>query len=177
MTLHQLLEEKYNQYNNPSFIESDPISIPHRFTKKEDIEISAFLTSILAFGKREIIINKANNFMQRMDNQPFNYVMNDDYSSMKGFVHRTINDIDIIYYLNSLKEIYKNGGLEKLFSNNIEKSLIDFWNIFFSLDHEKRSERHISKIENGSAAKRLNLFLNINRSTNEQNNLNVRSHR
>ena len=76
-----------------------------------------------------------------------------------------------------LKEIYKNGGLEKLFSNNIEKSLIDFWNIFFSLDHEKRSERHISKIENGSAAKRLNLFLNINRSTNEQNNLNVRSHR
>lgn len=153
------LDEAYFFNNNIEFIKKDPIQIPHKFIKKEDIEISAFLTSILAFGKREIIIKKSNDFLQRMNNQPFEYVMKGDFSNMKGFVHRTINDIDMIYYLTSLREIYKNGGLEKLFSNNIEKSLIDFWNIFFSLDHEKRSERHISKIENGSAAKRLNLFL------------------
>jgi uncharacterized protein (TIGR02757 family) len=137
----------------------DPIQIPNRFSKKEDIEISGFLTSILAFGKREIIINKANNLMQRMDNEPYKYVTNGDFSDMKGFVHRTINDVDVIYYLKSLKEIYKNGGLEKLFSDDIEGSLIEFWKVFFTLEHKKRSERHISNIENKSAGKRLNLFL------------------
>lgn len=153
------LDEAYLFNNNIEFIKKDPIQIPHKFTKKEDIEISAFITSILAFGKREIIIKKSNDFIQRMNNQPFEYLMKGNFSNMKGFVHRTINDIDMIYYLTSLREIYKNGGIERLFSNNIEKSLIDFWNIFFSLEHEKRSERHISRIENGSAAKRLNLFL------------------
>jgi len=78
---------------------------------------------------------------------------------MKGFVHRTINDVDFIFYLTSLKRIYDNGGLEKLFSNDVEQSLIDFWKIFFDLSHEKRSERHISNIQKGSAGKRLNLFL------------------
>ena len=159
MNLKDKLEEAYHLNNSIEFVKKDPIQIPHKFSKKEDIEISGFLTSILAFGKREIIINKANDLMQRMDNQPYKYIMNGDFSNMKGFVHRTINDIDIIYYLNSLKEIYKNGGLEKLFSDDIEASLIHFWTVFFGLEHEKRSERHISNIANKSAGKRLNLFL------------------
>ena len=159
MTLKDKLEQAYNINNSIEFIKKDPIQIPHKFSKKEDIEISGFLTSILAFGKREIIINKANNLMQRMDNEPYNYLLNGDYSNMKGFVHRTINDVDIIYYLKSLREIYKNGGLEKLFSDDIERSLIDFWTLFFGLEHEKRSERHISNIKNKSAGKRLNFFL------------------
>jgi uncharacterized protein (TIGR02757 family) len=157
--LKNKLDEDYNLNNSVEFIEKDPIQISHKFTNKEDIEISGFLTSTLAFGKRQIIINKANNLMKRMNNQPFEYLMNGDYSNMKGFVHRTINDVDIIYYLTSLNNIYKNGGLEKLFSNNVEKSLIEFWKVFFDLKHEKRSERHISNIKNGSAGKRLNLFL------------------
>ena len=153
------LEDAYQLNNSLEFIKKDPIQIPHKFSNKEDIEISGFLTSILAFGKREIIINKSNDFLKRMDNQPYNYVMEGDYSSMKGFVHRTINDVDFIYYLRSLREIYKNGGLEKLFSDDIETSLIDFWKVFFALEHEKRSERHISNIEKKSAGKRLNFFL------------------
>jgi len=159
MNLKNKLEKIYELNNTIEFIKKDPIQIPHKFSKKEDIEISGFLTSALAFGKREIIINKANDIIQRMDNQPYEYLMNVDYSNMKGFVHRTINDADIIYYLMSLKEIYKNGGLEKLFSDDIENSLTHFWTLFFGLEHEKRSERHISNIKNKSAGKRLNLFL------------------
>lgn len=158
-TIKDKLELTYLQNNTTEFIKNDPVQIPHKFTKKEDIEISAFLTSILAFGKREIIIKKCEDFLKRMNNQPYNYLMNGDYSSMVGFKHRTINDIDFIYYLKSLKNIYQNGGLERLFNNSIEKSLIDFWQIFFDLSHEKRSERHISNIKKGSAGKRLNLFL------------------
>jgi len=158
-SLKDKLDEAYKLNNSVEFIKKDPIQIPHKFTKKEDIEISGFLTSILAFGKRQIIINKANDLMKRMNDQPFNYLMSDDYSSMKGFVHRTINDVDITYYLTSLNHIYQNGGLEKLFSNNVEESLIEFWKVFFDSRHEKRSERHISNIDKGSAGKRLNLFL------------------
>jgi uncharacterized protein (TIGR02757 family) len=159
MNLKNKLDIAYQLNNSIDFIKKDPIQIPHQFTKKEDIEISAFLTSILAFGKREIIINKANDIIFRMNMQPYNYVIEGNFSNMKGFVHRTINDVDIIYYLKSLNKIYKNGGLEQLFSNNIENSLIEFWKIFFDLQHEKRSERHISNISKGSAGKRLNLFL------------------
>lgn len=157
--MKEKLEKTYKLNNSIEFVKKDPVQIPHRFSKKEDIEISGFLASILAFGKREIIINKCNDFLKRMDNKPFEYIMKGDYSSMKGFVHRTINDVDFIYYLTSLREIYKNDGLEKLFSDNIESSLIQFWQVFFSLEHEKRSERHISNIANKSAGKRLNLFL------------------
>lgn len=159
MEIKNRLEKAYVINNNIDFVKKDPIQIPHKFSRKEDIEVSAFLTSVLAFGKREIIIKKSEDFIKRMNNEPYKYLMNEDYSSMKGFVHRTINDSDFIYYLQSLNQIYKNGGLEKLFSNDIEKSLKDFWKIFFSLPHEKRAERHISNIENGSAAKRLNFFL------------------
>lgn len=158
-SLKDNIEEVYNLNNSEEFIKKDPIQVPHKFTRKEDIEISAFLTSILAFGKREIIINKANNLMERMYNEPFNYVMNGDYSRITGFVHRTINDIDIIYYLTSLREIYEKSNLENWFTNDIEKSLTYFWKLFFLLKHEKRSERHISNIAKGSAGKRLNLFL------------------
>jgi uncharacterized protein (TIGR02757 family) len=157
--MKEILEKAYVKNNTKDFIKKDPIQIPHLFSKKEDIEISGFLAATLAFGKREIIIKKCYDFLNRMNNQPYEYVMKDDYSSMKGFVHRTINDVDFIYYLKSLREIYKNGGLEKLFSDDIELSLIDFWKVFFALEHEKRSERHISNIEKKSAAKRLNLFL------------------
>lgn len=160
MNLKNKLEEAYNLNNSIEFVKKDPIQIPHRFSKKEDIEISGFLTSILAFGKREIIINKANDLMQRMDNQPYKYVMNGDFSNIKGFVHRTINDVDMTYYLTVLNDIYKNGrSLRHLFSDDIETSLIQFWKVFFSLEHEKRSERHISNIEKKSAGKRLNFFL------------------
>lgn len=159
MNLKNILEEAYKQNNNIEFILKDPIQIPHKFSKKEDIEISAFLTSILAFGRRDIIIKKSNEFIKRMNYEPFKYLINNDYSNMKGFVHRTIKDEDFIYYLKSLRYIYNNGGLESYFSNNIETSLINFWKLFFSSEHEKRAERHISNIENGSAGKRLNLFL------------------
>lgn len=47
------------KYNCPDFIKKDPVFIPHQFNKRQDIEISAFLTAILSWGKREIIINKS----------------------------------------------------------------------------------------------------------------------
>lgn len=158
--LKDLLEENYFKNNNIHFVENDPISIPHKFTRKEDIEISGFLTSILSYGKRNIIISKAEDLMNKMNNLPYEYILNGNFDNIVNFKHRTIQNLDIIYYMTILNQIYlEHGGLENLFDNNIKKSLISFWKIFFSMKHEKRSEKHISNIENGSAGKRLNMFL------------------
>jgi len=158
--IKEQLEESYKINNNKLFIENDPISIPHRFECFYDIEISAFLTSIISFGRRDIIINKSNSLMELMNNEPHNYILYGDFNNLKGFKHRTIKDIDMIYYMKSLRYIYLNySGLETFFTNDIKNSLIRFWKIFFSLEHEQRSEKHLSNVENNSAAKRLNMFL------------------
>ncbi len=166
--LKEFLDEKATFYNRPNFIEHDPIQIPHRFSEKEDIEISAFLVATLAWGNRKGIINSGNRLMQIMGNSPFDFIM--DFSEKKtdnlsGFVHRTFNETDLLYFLKSLQNLYKNyGGLEAVFFNYSEKNTLQpgihhFKKEFFSLPHEPRSQKHISDPLKNSAAKRINMFL------------------
>jgi len=165
--LKEYLDFKSDQYNNPNFIESDPIQIPHRFKIKEDIEISAFLASTIAWGNRKMIINSANKMMDAMGNNPFDFVMNatdDQIESVENIVHRTFNTEDFKYFIKSLQNIYSNhGGLEKVFSNNTSVSLqnriSEFKKIFFELDHPLRTTKHISDPLKGSSSKRLNMYL------------------
>jgi uncharacterized protein (TIGR02757 family) len=166
--LHNFLEEKHDQYNRPEFIESDPISIPHQFTKKEDIEISAFLAATIAWGNRKMIIRNANRLMDLMDRVPYDFIQNftdDDLRVFKNFVHRTFNGIDLVYFLKSLRNIYRNhGGLETIFSyqgstESMKEVFISFHNLFFELEHQDRSRKHIANPGKNSAAKRINMFL------------------
>jgi uncharacterized protein (TIGR02757 family) len=116
----ELLDEKYFQFNNSSFIETDPISIPHQFSKKEDIEIAALLVATIAWGQRTSIINNGNKLMRLMNDEPYEFIMNfskKDATRFESFVHRTFNSVDCVFFLNSLKNIYtKHGGLENAFS-------------------------------------------------------------
>ena len=164
-----LLEENHRKYNCVKFIETDPIQIPHRFSRKEDIEISAFLTSIIAWGLRSIIIKNSNRLMQLMDNSPYDFIINSNESDLKtfnNFKHRTFNEIDCIYFIHSLKNIYKNhAGLQEVFfskykeNNRIDEAIINFRNIFFELPHLNRTEKHIGNISKKSAVKKINMFL------------------
>ena len=118
--LKEFLDEKVLEYNQPKFIESDPIQIPHQFTLKEDIEISGFLTSTIAWGNRKMIIRNANRMMELLGNSPFDFVMHHsekDLNGFESFVHRTFNSLDFIHFIKSLRNIYQHhGGLEKVFS-------------------------------------------------------------
>jgi len=118
--IKDFLEESYLKFNNRSFIENDPVSIPHQFIKKEDIEISAFFSATIAWGNRKSIINNAGKLMRLMDNAPFDFVINHSKKELKPFetfVHRTFNGKDCIFFIESLKNIYKNqGGLESTFT-------------------------------------------------------------
>lgn len=166
--LKEFLDEKADEFNHPEFIESDPIQIPHRFSRKEDIEIAALLTATLAWGNRKMIIGKTSELMERMGNSPYDFTMNyhsDDYSKIEEFKHRTFNSIDLDFFIRSLQNLYKNhGGLEKSFETrpgeeNTFLAIERFRKLFLEVPHAQRSEKHISSPAKGSAAKRLNMFL------------------
>ena len=166
--LKEFLDEKVAQYDTISFIYTDPISIPHRFTKKEDIEISGFLAATIAWGKRNMILRNALRLMDILDDAPYDFVMShteSDLERIKGVIHRTFNDTDLLYFIKALKHIYsEEGGLEGIFTryqttDSMQPAIHEFNKIFFSLPHEKRTERHVSDPFKGSAAKRINMFL------------------
>ena len=166
--LKEFLDEKVILYNNPKFIESDPIQIPHSFTLKEDIEISAFLAATIAWGNRKMIINNAKRLMEIMGNSPYDFIVNhkeNDLEKLSGFVHRTFNSIDAVYFIKSLQNIYQNhNGLESVFAkhqekSSLQKSISEAKKVFFELEHPQRTTKHFSDPMNGSAAKRINMFL------------------
>ncbi len=168
LELKSFLDEKVDLYNNPSFIESDPIQIPHLFSLKEDIEIAGFLTATIAWGNRKMIINNAQKLMQFMGNSPYDFVMefNDNqHHKLENFVHRTFNNQDCITFINGLQNCYKkHHGLENIFTknqeeNSMQQSITIFKNLFFEINHLPRTQKHISNPLNNSAAKRINMFL------------------
>lgn len=166
--LRDFLDAKVVQYNNPQFLDSDPIQVPHLFTKKEDIEISAFLTATIAWGNRKSIINNANFLMELLHNEPHNFVVShkeSDLLKLEPFVHRTFNGIDLIYFIKALRNIYNQyNGLESIFSQytsdtSTQPAITKFKQLFFELRHPKRTTKHVSDPAMGSAAKRINMFL------------------
>ena len=166
--LKSFLDEKVIQYNTLDFIESDPVQIPHLFSQKEDIEIAGFLSATIAWGNRKMIIQNSHKMMDLMGNSPFDFVMShseNDLERMESFVHRTFNGQDFATFIRSLQHIYKNhNGLEAVFSNNqeansMQKSISEFKKVFFDITHQSRTQKHISDPMNGSAAKRINMYL------------------
>jgi uncharacterized protein (TIGR02757 family) len=165
--LSDLLEEKYRQYDRRSFIQDDPISIPHLFKNKEDIEIASFLTITLAWGRREQIIINAKKLMEWMDFSPQQFIYNHtkkDIDVYKKFYYRTFNGDDCVFFLQSLQNIYQNhNGLELAFNSsndvNIKEAINNFRHLFFSLPHLQRTQKHVSDPSRNSSSKRLNLFL------------------
>ncbi len=183
--VEKILNDNLKRYNREEFIRFDPIQIPHRYTKKEDIEISAFLTATIAWGQRKSIIKNATRLMELMDNMPYEFILNKvpDYKNLsvesmfllsdgcewqdfKGFCHRTFNAEDCLFFLLSLKRIYTElGGLEAVFTDGYKydktvfSAIKHFRTEFLALPHPHRVEKHLSNVEKGSAAKRINMFL------------------
>lgn len=170
-SLKILLDKKVETYNTLSFIESDPISIPHQFSLKQDIEIIGFWTAMLAWGQRVTIINKANELIQLMDGAPYDFMKNHqekDRKAFLGFKHRTFNTTDTLYFLEFFQNYYKeHDSLENAFYDSmtaedetIENGLIGFQQEFFSLPNApQRTRKHIATPERKSTCKRLSMFL------------------
>lgn len=169
MDLKTLLDEKVAVYNQPFFIEKDPIAVPHLFTRKQDIEIAGFLAATIAWGNRKSIVSNGLRLMQLMDCEPHDFVMHfseQEAARLEGFVHRTFNFTDLLTFLYALRNIYRRyGGLEQVFfqgtkaGGSLREGIIHFREVFFETDHLERTRKHVSNPAEGSAAKRLNMFL------------------
>jgi uncharacterized protein (TIGR02757 family) len=169
LELYTFLEECYARYCTPAFIETDPVQIPHCFTRKEDIEIAGFLAASIAWGQRKAIVANAKRLMNLMDNEPYDYVMNasnHELQRLDSFVHRTFQPVDCLFFISSLRHIYLNyGGLQRVFADGyratetIFGTLAYFRHVFLETPHLQRSVKHISDVEHGASAKRLNMFL------------------
>ncbi|MEM6522790.1 MAG: TIGR02757 family protein [Bacteroidota bacterium] len=165
------LDELFRKYNKPGFIENDPISIPHQYSKKQDIEITAFWTAMLAWGQRITIINKCKELFSLMDNSPYDFILNHTDNDLKRFLsfkHRTFNATDTLYFISFLSWFYHQyDSLEEAFllgmssdDESVETGLIQFHRLFFSLDdYPPRTRKHIATPERKAACKRINMFL------------------
>ncbi len=166
--MHGFLEEKYMKFNNRGFISNDPVSVPHNFHDKRDIEISAFLTATISWGRRDLIIRSASKLIKMMGESPYEFLMEaeaDDLERFGSFYYRTFQGQDCIFFLKSLKSIYtRYNSLEDLvkvpFENGLgmKEALIIFREDFLNLAHERRVEKHFANPASGAAGKRLNMF-------------------
>jgi uncharacterized protein (TIGR02757 family) len=170
--LRNLLDSLVDKYNRIDFIEHDPVSVPHLFSKKQDIEIAAFFAAIFSWGQRKTIINKSKELLARMDMSPYDFVLGHselDLKKIMGFKHRTFNDSDALYFIHFLKHHYQQyESLEEAFmlgknivnQPTIEQHLIYFKEYFFhSNESLDRTKKHISSPISKSTCKRLCMFL------------------
>jgi len=165
--LRDFLNSKVIQYNQPSFIKDDPISVPHLFSRKQDVEIAGFFAAVFAWGNRTIIINKSKELMRLMDMAPYDFIVHhtdNDLKKLLAFKHRTFNTTDLLYFIELLRHHYQNHlSLEDAFTrygNTVEEMLISFHHYFFSLEEvPQRTKKHIATPEKKGNCKRLNMFL------------------
>jgi uncharacterized protein (TIGR02757 family) len=167
--LKEFLDDKVERFNSPDFIENDPISIPHRFKSKQDIEISGLFAAVLAWGQRKTIIRKCVELMAMMGNEPYNFIRHHsdkDLKGLLGFKHRTFNSTDTLYFVESLRAFYStHKSLEQAFvtskdDKTVENGLVKFHDVFFSLEHfPHRTKKHIPTPIRKSTCKRLNMYL------------------
>ncbi|WP_325260297.1 TIGR02757 family protein [Flavobacterium sp.] len=166
--LKDFLDSKVLQYNTIDFIEPDPISVPHRYSLKEDIEIAGFLASTIAWGNRKMITKNGHRMMDLLGNSPFDFVMDhNEYQleKLEGFVHRTFNSEDFKYFIKALKHLYSNHqGLESIFVNHqtedsLQPAIHALNEAFFEIPHLNRTRKHVADPLKGSVAKRINMCL------------------
>jgi len=166
--LRDFLNEKVLEYNRPGFIEMDPIQIPHLYEEKEDIEIAGFMSAVIAWGNRASIIKSARKMMSLMGNSPYGFIMEhreEQLERMAGFVHRTFNSLDLVYFIRALRHLYlHHEGLEGVFrkyqtESSLQIAIHQLKRIFFEPPHPSRTTKHLPDPLKGSAAKRINMYL------------------
>jgi uncharacterized protein (TIGR02757 family) len=164
--VEELLESALKKFKKKSFIDNDPICIPHEFQNKEDIEVSSFLTALISWGNRKSIIEAAKKLIKLMNHKPYEFILNfnekRDFKKLENFYYRTFKSPDLKFIIQALSTFYQNNhSLEKIFINskNIETGIINLRETLLKTPHLKRSEKHLPNILNGSAAKKINMFL------------------
>jgi uncharacterized protein (TIGR02757 family) len=167
--LKDLLDPEVERFNRREFIPTDPIAIPHEYTKRQDIEIAGFFAATLAWGQRKTILAKTRDLLNRMDNRPHEFILHHSDSDLRAFDdfrHRTFNATDALYFIDFFRRHYQShDSLEELFSSPFKTdgarcAIATFRRVFFDAPYAPtRTGKHVPDPERGSACKRVNMFL------------------
>ena len=164
--LKEYLDKETIRINTPAFIESDPVQFPRRYTRLEDVEISAFLTATIAWGNRTMILKSAERMFAKMGESPCDFVMNEGYKTLgTANIHRTFFEQDLVYMLRGFRNILLHFGSVKAFLTS-KSDLNNAWDITAALRSEimnandnKHNSKCFSSNFDKSALKRINLAL------------------
>lgn len=168
ITVKPLLDEAYDRFARPQFIQDDPIQVPRSFAQRPDAEVIGFLTATIAWGQRKTIIANAWKLVRLMDEAPHDFVMNASPAELKrmgDFVHRTFNGIDLQHFLRGIRHLYReHGGIEEAFLmdgrvGDMGDAIARFKSRFFEPKHQPRTRKHVADPSKGSNAKRINMYL------------------
>jgi uncharacterized protein (TIGR02757 family) len=166
--IQEILDQAIEQFNHRSFIENDPIRIPHLFQQRQDIEIAGFLVALISWGNRKAIINRGLDWMEVMGNEPYRFVMDAnpaEWKELSKLIYRTLSSEDIIEIGSCLKRAYSEvDSLEHWFQIGFEKGgskegISHFREAFFKESTLLRAQKHVGNPAQNSAAKRVNMFL------------------
>ncbi len=108
ITLKTMLDAAAERINVPEFATADPVQFPRRFSSLRDIEITAMLTSAIAWGNRKMICNNCERLLQLMQGEPARYVIEGAYEDLDDNVniHRTFFARNLKHALRGLRNIY-----------------------------------------------------------------------
>lgn len=167
----EILNYYYEKCHQRAFIENDPISIPHQYSKKQDIEIMGFFAAILAWGQRKTIINNCKKLSFWMGNSPHDFILNHqeiDLRTMEKFVHRTFNATDLLGIIAFFRQYYQQKeSLEDAFARHLSGQDVHIGNALSGFQKEilslettaQRTKKHIASPLGNSTCKRLNMYL------------------
>ena len=166
------LDEMVSKIETESYIQDDPVQFMHAYERKEDQEIAGFFAAIMAWGRRDIVINKVDDLLGRMNYRPYDFILNfseSDVDIISDFKHRTFKPIDLYWFFRILQNIYTNhSDFEAFWAKCYHRSQLSlrpliavFHEEFFSIYPEtpQRSRKHISNPEKNSSSKRLYMYL------------------
>ncbi|MEQ9264909.1 MAG: TIGR02757 family protein [Balneolaceae bacterium] len=172
LELKPYLDKIVSKVELETYIDADPVQFMHAFQKKNDQEIAGFFAAIMAWGRRDIVISKVNDLLERMDYRPEEFIGNfseSDSAKLEGFKHRTFKPIDIYWIIKTIQSILLTHGTFEGFweycqsiAMSQQRELIAvFHEQFFSFhpDIPRRTRKHISNPEKNSSCKRLYMYL------------------
>ena len=138
-------------YHCADFITSDPVQFPHRYTLKQDIEISGLLTAIMSFGNRKQILKKADELHRLMGDSPYQYVLSRQWevdfpSGVTNSFYRMLSYADFYGYFRRLYAAYTQF-----------ESLEETLNAYSGIPMEKLCS--FLEVSAKSPQKKLNMFL------------------
>ncbi len=170
--LKPFLDEWVDRIEQPDYIESDPILFMHAFDEKEDQLLAGFFAALMAWGRRDIVIRKVEDLLDRMDNRPEKFIRNfsdQDAKRFKGFKHRTFKPIDMKWLTKILQSILLEFGSFEAFWNRCYQKAQETNRPLMTIFHEdffaqhpeapQRTRKHISNADKKSSCKRLYLYL------------------